>query len=185
MPENFGVFAKLREIIRVSSKEEFADQISLARRLFASAERPNSKSPFKRRVADDNTGAEFIVLELGTISNHIRFAEKIGLVAYVSSDSPFLPGIVETETVEFSQELIDDRVRAFLSGKGILVDDLEAALAKADFKDIESLTEILRDARGTLMSEADLRKCVRLLGDCGISLKYSRKKTYAAVRRTR
>ena len=183
MPENFGVFAKLREIIRVSSKEEFPDPTALAKRLFASAERPNSKSPFRRRAPDDNTGGEFVVLELGTIANHIRFAERIGLVTYVSPDSPFLPGIVET--VEFSQELIDSKIRAFLAGRGLAMDDLEAALSKADFKDIDSLTELLRDSHGTVVSDADLKKCVRLLGDCEVSFKYSRKKTYAPVKRTR
>ena len=182
MPENFGVFAKLREIIRVSSNEHISDSQALAMRLQSIAEKRGSRSPFRRAVADTKGSKSFLALELGTILNHVRFADKIGLVTYRSSDSPSLPGF-EPMPAEYSEQLIDEKVRQFLDVRGITMSSLAAALDRAEFKDIESLSEFIRDTHGGVVSENDLKKCVRILGDCRISLKYSRRKTYALVNR--
>lgn len=182
MPDRFSVLAKLREIMRVLAKEYVVDAFSLAALLEASAQRPKSTSPFRRPIANDNGTKEFAVLELGTILNHIRFAEKLALTMYRSEDSPSLPGL-EPDPAQYSDELVDRKVRAFLGERGISMASLEAALTEISFRDIDSLVEALRLAHGRVVSEFDLKRCVRILGDCGVSLTFSRKKTYAPARR--
>jgi hypothetical protein len=180
MVDKFGGFAKLREIVRVLSKDRIPDTMTLVRRLRDDAEKHGSHSPFRRPVANDNGKSEFSPLELDTIVSHVKFAEKLELATFRSADDDYLPGL-EPVPQEYSEKFLDTKIIAFLESRGISKSDIEALIGDIDFKDIESLADALQSRKGRLMSEVDFKKCVRLLGDCGISLRYSRKKTYAMV----
>lgn len=90
--DQFSGFAKLKEIMRLLAKELCPDAMRLAVRIQADAERPNSRSPFRRSIANDNGEKSLAVLEIETILQHIRFAEKIGLASFHSVIQAYLPG---------------------------------------------------------------------------------------------
>lgn len=179
--DQFGGFAKLKEIVRLLAKDRYPDAVSLARSIQLAAEKPGSRSPFRRPVANDNNGASFAALELDTILKHVRFSEKIGMASFHSTSQAYLPGF-EPAPQEFSEAAVNAKVLAFLKGRNIGVGDLEAAAASVDFADIDALSEAIRSDRPGAISDLDLKKCVRLLGDCGITLTFSRRKTYALKR---
>lgn len=178
MVDKFGMFSKLREIVRLASKEKIPDPLTLVRLLKERADKPNSTSPFRRPVANDNGPNSFAGLEFDTIASHVRFAEKLDILSYRDPDQDPLPGM-EQPPQEFSEAVLDQKILKYLEGCGVTKTDLLDLIAEVDIKDIDSLLDALQAKKGRVVSDDDFKKCVRLLGDCGITIRFSRKKTYA------
>lgn len=179
--DKFGALAKLKEIIVTQSKEQVPSAEVLSERLLAAARKASSNSAFRRPVANEDAGSQFVPVELSTIVRHVRFAEKLGLVTYRLADIPYLPGL-EPVPSDYSEEVVDSRIVKFLADRGVSMNRLAAAINSIDFKDINSIVEALFSSNGRSLGDGDLKRCVRLLGDCGVSLRFSRKKTYAMKR---
>lgn len=118
------------------------------------------------------------MLEYDTILAHARFAEKLEIAVYRGPDEGYLPGF-EPQPFEWSEESVDARIIAFLADRGISLAVLERAIEAIEFHDVDSIIEVLREDRKLPLSEVEFKKCLRLLGECGISVKASRRKTYA------
>lgn len=118
------------------------------------------------------------MLEYDTVLAHVRFAEKLGIAVYRGAADEYLPGL-EPQAFEFSEEAVDARVISFLEKSGISLPVLESAIDAIEFHDVDSIIEVLKADRKLPLSEEEFRKCLRLLGECGISVRASRKKTYA------
>jgi hypothetical protein len=93
----------------------------------------------------------------------------------------YLPGF-EPAPQEFSEIAVDDRIVRFLKDRSIGVTELEAAAASVEFTDIDALSDAIRSDRRGAISDLDLKKCIRLLGDCRVTLRFSRRKTYSVRR---
>jgi hypothetical protein len=182
--DKFGSWAKLREIVRVLTKHHFDGARSLVAKLLVDAAKDRSISPFRRPVANDDGETSYPVLEYDTVLAHVRFAEKLGIAIYRDPAEDYLPGL-EPRAFEFSESAVDARIVSFLAERGISLGVLESAIEAIEFHDVDSIVEVLREERKLPLSVEEFRKCLRLLGECGVSVKASRKKTYAVRARSR
>ena len=180
----FSSWAKLREIVRLLSEYRLRNTGELMARLLTDAQQDRSNSPFRRPAANDSGSASFLALERDTILAHVRFAEKIGIAVYRDESEQYLPGF-EPQPFDFSAENMDRTIFVFLEKNGISRRVIEQAIDAIEFHDVDSIIEVLRQDRRLPLSEEEFRKCLRLLGECDITLSASRKKTYAIKGRRR
>ena len=176
--DKFGAWAKLREIVRILTKHRLQDARSLTAKLVADAEKGKSTSPFRRPVANDDGELSYPALEYDTVLSHARFAEKLGIAVFRESADDYLPGL-EPQAFEWSEEAVDARIVMFLAERGLSLEVIEHAIDAIEFHDVDSIIEVLKEDRKLPLSEEEFRKCLRLLGECGVSVKASRRKTYA------